>query len=92
MSDKAEKAFALFKQAEGKEQGTGEWFEVRVGRDVDLNGIGLDRAGDSADPDLVTAEACLAVATGDLLVFARSADVALNGGDRYHQLVGYPLV
>lgn len=28
MSDKAEKAFALFKQAEGKEQGTGEWFEV----------------------------------------------------------------
>ncbi len=28
----------------------GEWFEVRVLRDVDLNGIGLDRAGDAAMP------------------------------------------
>jgi hypothetical protein len=59
---------------------TGEWFEVRVGRDVDLNGVGLDRAGDSAEPDVLAAEACLAVATGELLVFARSTDVALNGG------------
>jgi hypothetical protein len=59
---------------------TGEWFEVRVGRDVDLNGVGLERAGDAAEPDVIAAEACLAVATGDLLVFARSTDVALNGG------------
>ena len=28
MSDKAEKAFALFKQGEGTEKGTGEWMEI----------------------------------------------------------------
>lgn len=28
MSDKAEKAFALWQEAEGKEEATGDWFEV----------------------------------------------------------------
>jgi hypothetical protein len=57
----------------------GEWFEVVVGRDVDLNGVGLDRAGDSAAADVIEAEACLAVSAGDRVVFARSADPTLNG-------------
>ncbi|HVK84684.1 MAG TPA: hypothetical protein VM513_11285 [Kofleriaceae bacterium] len=58
----------------------GEWFEVRVNRDVDLNDLALERAGDSAAPDVITAERCLRVTTGSLLVFAKQADPLLNGG------------
>jgi hypothetical protein len=58
----------------------GEWFEVKVMTDVDLNGLGLDRAGDSAMPNLITAEDCLRVTAGTLLVFAKSADSAANAG------------
>ena len=58
----------------------GEWFEVKVNRDVDLNGLGIDRTGDTANPTVVQAEACLRVTTGALIVFARSADPGINGG------------
>jgi len=58
----------------------GEWFEARVMNDVDLNGIGLDRAGDSLAPDLITATDCLRVTAGSYLVFARSDDPSKNGG------------
>ncbi|MEZ4365400.1 MAG: lamin tail domain-containing protein [Kofleriaceae bacterium] len=59
---------------------TGEWFEVQALADVDLNDLGLDRAGDTRNPDLITAAACLPVTAGDRLVFARSADAGANGG------------
>ena len=58
----------------------GEWFEVKVNRDVDLNGLGIDRVGDTANPSIVQAEACLRVTTGSLILFARSTDAGTNGG------------
>jgi hypothetical protein len=60
---------------------SGEWFEARVMRDLDLNGIGLDRAGDTApNPDRIEATECLRVFAGMHVVFARSADPLSNGG------------
>jgi hypothetical protein len=59
---------------------TGEWFEARVMKDLDLNGVGLDRAGDTALPDLIEDPSCLSVTAGMHIVFARSGDPALNGG------------
>ena len=58
----------------------GEWFEVQVNRDVDLNGLALDRAGDSMAANVLTAERCLRVTAGSLVVFARSVDAGINGG------------
>ena len=59
---------------------TGEWFEALVMADIDLNGVGLDRAGDAARPDEITSTACVRVTAGSYAVFARSADPAANGG------------
>jgi hypothetical protein len=60
---------------------TGEWFEARVMADIDLNGVGLDRTGDTnMKPDVITSTACIRVTAGSHVVFARSADAALNGG------------
>lgn len=56
-----------------------EWFEVYVAADVDLNGLQLDRAGDSSAPDVVDADECLAVTAGTYLVFARDIDPLVNG-------------
>ncbi|MDQ3364642.1 MAG: lamin tail domain-containing protein [Myxococcota bacterium] len=57
----------------------GEWFEARAFADFDLNGVGLDRAGDTtATPDLITSPDCIHVTSGDLVVFAKSADPAIN--------------
>jgi hypothetical protein len=58
----------------------GEWFEARVMRDVDLNGVGLDRAGDTAKPNLIESAACVRVTAGSTVVFAKTADSLLNGG------------
>ncbi|RMG98095.1 MAG: hypothetical protein D6705_06685 [Deltaproteobacteria bacterium] len=57
----------------------GEWFEVLVTADVDLNGIGI---GTSADmPATVLSDLdCLSVTAGTRLVFARVADTTQNGG------------
>ncbi len=57
-----------------------EWFEVEVTRDVDLNQVALDRAGDAAVPIVMQSVNCLRATTGSRLVFARSADPLLNGG------------
>jgi hypothetical protein len=59
---------------------SGEWFEVMATRDLDLNGITLDRLGDSANGVVVQAERCLHVPAGSYAVFARSADATVNGG------------
>lgn len=58
----------------------GEWFEVLVTRDVDLNGVGLDRAGDTAAPVVLTSASCLRVTAGSYVVFARNGDTDTNGG------------
>ena len=59
---------------------TGEWFEVKAMADVDLNGVGLDRAGDNLQPDILASPACLRVTAGSYAVFARSA-VAVDNGE-----------
>jgi hypothetical protein len=59
---------------------TGEWFEARVMADVDLNGVGLDRAGDTGmKPDVIASAACIRVTAGSHVVFARSRAPELNG-------------
>jgi hypothetical protein len=58
----------------------GEWFEVRVMRDVDINELQLDRANDSLAPNTISSASCLRVTTGTHLVFARNTDPAVNGG------------
>ena len=57
----------------------GEWLELRVDADVDLNGLEL---GKTPGDVLVTiaAEACLRVTAGTHVVLAHEADAALNGG------------
>jgi hypothetical protein len=58
----------------------GEWFEVLAMRDVDLNGVALDRAGDNANPRELSSSDCIHVPAGTYAVFARNADMAMNGG------------
>ena len=58
----------------------GEWFEAKVLHDVDLNGLGLDRASDTAKPDTITSADCVHVTAGSYVVFARSATPSINGG------------
>jgi hypothetical protein len=59
----------------------GEWFEIRAMKDVDLNGIGLDRVGGPvANPELVESGACLRLTTGSYAVFAHNTDPLMNGG------------
>jgi hypothetical protein len=58
----------------------GEWFEAKVIHDVDLNGVGLDRAGDTANPNVIDSPDCIHVAAGSYVVFAKNADGAMNGG------------
>jgi lamin tail-like protein len=59
---------------------TGEWFEVQAAKDVDVNGVGLDRAGDTANPIVLDSPMCLHIAAGDRAIFARSSDMTMNGG------------
>ncbi|MEM7136182.1 MAG: hypothetical protein AAF500_06365 [Myxococcota bacterium] len=63
------------------ENRTGEWVEVLVGSDADLNGLTWSDLTGPSDP--LESTACIEVAAGTLLVFARSDDPALNGGLPY---------
>ncbi|HVK76098.1 MAG TPA: hypothetical protein VM734_22385 [Kofleriaceae bacterium] len=58
----------------------GEWFEVLVNRDVDINDLGLDRVDDTAAPVILASATCRRVTAGEYLVFARNPDMAANGG------------
>lgn len=51
MSDKAEKAFALWKEAEGKEEGTGDWFQVDQDRIDRFADVTLDHQFIHVDPE-----------------------------------------
>ena len=56
----------------------GEYFEIRVNKDLDLNDLEL---GDSSTATRTLKSAdCLSAAAGSYLVFAASGDAATNGG------------
>lgn len=57
---------------------SGEWFEVLAKKDVDLNDITI--ANGTGSNDTISSNDCVHVAAGDYVLFARSADPALNGG------------
>jgi Lamin Tail Domain len=57
-----------------------EWFEVKALADFDLNGLALDRVGDSTNPNVVESPDCLHVSAGEYVIFVNSTDTALNGG------------
>ena len=58
----------------------GEWFEVYVARDLDLNGVSLGR-DPTDDPDIViNAASCLPVAGDTYLVFGKNPVSGENGG------------
>jgi len=56
----------------------GEWFELRVNRDLDLNGLLGGR--DGLTDVLVPEGECVRVAAGARVLFARNADPVQNGG------------
>lgn len=58
----------------------GEWFEAKALADFDLNGLGLDRAGDTAKPRILESTDCIHVANGDYVIFAKNEDMTMNGG------------
>lgn len=59
--------------------GDGEWFEVYVTADADLNGLQL--GNDPMNPDFTLPEGdCLPVSAGSHVVFAVNGDSATNGG------------
>jgi hypothetical protein len=66
----------------------GEWFEAVATQDVDLNGVGLDRAADAAMPNVITSTDCLHVTAGTYVVFAKATDPSTNGGLPIGQVVG----
>ncbi len=63
----------------GNSDTTAEWFEVVAKNPVDLNGISLDRAGDTAGGSNITSASCLHLDAGDYAIFARSTDATMNG-------------
>jgi hypothetical protein len=56
----------------------GEWFEVYVARDVDINGLQIGERG-TVRRTLGSAD-CMRVTAGTYLLFARNDDPAVNGG------------
>jgi hypothetical protein len=61
----------------------GEWFEVLVNRDVDINNLALDRIDDTANPAIPMAlqsATCVHATAGTYLVFAKNDMSAMNGG------------
>ncbi len=56
----------------------GEWFEVFVARDVDLNGLQIGREPTTVMQTLSSTE-CLRVTQGSYIVFADEADSGVNG-------------
>jgi len=60
----------------------GEWFEVYVDANVDLNGLELSRGGTgswSLEETLTDAN-CISVSAGSYVLFARNTDSMANGG------------
>ncbi len=58
----------------------GEWFEVLVTADVDLNGLQFGDDPKNPDDELDVTGPCISASAGDRIVLARNADMATNGG------------
>lgn len=58
--------------------GAGEWFEIRVTKDVDLNGVAI--GADPNSPQTLPEGACLRATAGSFLLFAHSVSMVDNGG------------
>lgn len=58
----------------------GQWVEVKALADVDLNGVGIDRANDTAGAAVISSASCVHLAAGSYGLFARSSDATMNGG------------
>jgi hypothetical protein len=59
----------------------GQWFEIKANVDVDLNGVGLDRANDSnIKPEIISQTSCVHMVAGSYATFARNTDMTMNGG------------
>ncbi|MCH9688768.1 MAG: lamin tail domain-containing protein, partial [Deltaproteobacteria bacterium] len=60
----------------------GEWFEVYVDADVDLNGLELSRisGGNFQLETTLTSADCLSFTAGSHVLFARESDTMVNGG------------
>jgi hypothetical protein len=58
----------------------GEWFEIQAVNPFDLNGVALDRAGDTTNPRPIESADCVHLTAGSYAVFAKNADMAMNGG------------
>lgn len=57
-----------------------QWFEVLALVDVDLNGVGLDRANDNnIAPEVIDSPDCVHLAAGEYAVFSREAGVTTAG-------------
>jgi hypothetical protein len=70
----------------------GEWFEVFVARDVDLNGLQVGRVPGTVDLTLPEG-ACRRVVAGAHLLFARRSDPLVNGGlPPVDVLIGFSLI
>jgi hypothetical protein len=59
--------------------GTQEWFELYVTRDVDLNGLQIGTTVGTVK-ETVTSASCLRATAGSYVLLAQSADPAANGG------------
>ncbi len=58
---------------------SGEWVEVAVLADVDVNGLGLGKTVDALK-EVIPAGTCREASAGSFLVFVRKTDPAVNGG------------
>jgi len=58
----------------------GEWFEIYVANDFDLNGLAITKFGDPEPTDIIGSADCMPAGAGSYLLFAHSADAAVNGG------------
>jgi hypothetical protein len=58
----------------------GQWIEVKALASVDLNGLSLDRANDTAGPSVLSSASCMHLDAGQYAVFARSIVSTENGG------------
>ncbi len=61
------------------DDGVGEWFEVYVGADMDLNGLKFGKTRDELEDQLAMLD-CIHVTAGSYILFGRSLDSSENGG------------
>jgi hypothetical protein len=77
---------------DGVDDSVGEWIELRVDADADLNGLQLGREAGTVRSTIEASE-CLHVSAGTHVLIARNADASRNGGlPRVDATFGFSLV